>query len=328
MQFIAGVQVLVAFWYGATAFHHLTGASTGTSFLIGGISALVLVLVVVMKFPRLVLGTATLCWAIGGVMLGHWLFGGIGQALVVGIIFAAIGFGANAGFIAEMMASHNKGVAIAEAVLPPITSTKDREGILRLWHAVRLLDRIKVLDDETFRSLNGRCAEILGMPNPPEGSAPVRTNDVADAFESVSLLKGNGLISEDTAARIKGRIEAWWAERTVAAPVQTVPVSPASRTADRVDLLTATDKEVLAGNLFRLAENRALSFETFARVMVQLDPAYDASRVTAQSFPFEDDADRGDLEVIERLRKLDLITVAEYRRGLQVILPYIHEKSA
>lgn len=78
---IAALQVLAAFWYGAFAFHQLTGAGTGTSFLIGGLGALVLVLLVVVKFPRLVLGTATLCWAVAGVMLGHWLFGGIGQAL-------------------------------------------------------------------------------------------------------------------------------------------------------------------------------------------------------------------------------------------------------
>ncbi len=182
MQLIAALQVLAAFWYGAFAFHHLTGASTGTSFLIGGVGAFVLVLVVVIKFPRLVLGTATLCWAVAGVMLGHWLFGGIGQALVVGVILAGIGFTANAGFIAEMLASHRKGEAIAESILPPIASAKDREGVLLLWHAVRRLDRIKVLDDDMFRSLNGRCAEILGMPNPPEGSAPPSTHDVADAF--------------------------------------------------------------------------------------------------------------------------------------------------
>lgn len=328
MQLIAALQVLAAFWYGAFAFHHLTGASTGTSFLIGGVGAFVLVLVVVIKFPRLVLGTATLCWAVAGVMLGHWLFGGIGQALVVGVILAGIGFTANAGFIAEMLASHRKGEAIAESILPPIASAKDREGVLLLWHAVRRLDRIKVLDDDMFRSLNGRCAEILGMPNPPEGSAPPSTHDVADAFEAVSLLKANGLVSEDAAVRIKSRIEAWWATRTAPAPVPPVAVVPLARPVERPEQLTDTQREVLAGLVFRLVENRALSFETFVRVMVQLNPDYDASRLSAQSFPFADDADRGDLEVIERLKTLGLITAEEYRRGLQVILPYIHEKSA
>lgn len=328
MQFIAGVQILAAFWYGAMTFHQLTGAGTGTSFLIGGGGALVLVLLVVMKFPRLLLGIATLGWAVGGVMLGHWLFGGIGQGLVVGLILAGVGFMANAIFIAEMRNSHDKGVAIAEAVLPPIVSAQDRKGVVILWHAARRLDRIGVLDDQTFRTINGRCAEILGMPNPPEGTEPARINDIADAFDSVSLLKSNGLLSDHVADRTHDRIEDWWERRAASAATKAGPATPASGMVTGKDGLTATDREVLAGQLFRLIENRTLSFETFARVMVELDPSYDLSRVSAQMFPFEDDADAGDLEVVERLRKLDLITAAEYRRGLQVILPYIHEKSA
>lgn len=328
LQFIAGVQILAAFWYGAMTFHHLTGAGTGTSFLIGGGGALALVMVVVMKFPRLLLGTATLGWAIGGVMLGHWLFGGIGQALVVGLILAGVGFMANAVFIAEMRTSHDKGVAIAEAVLPPTISAQDRKGVVILWHAARRLDRIGVLDDQTFRTLDGRCAEILGMPNPPDGSDPARINDVADAFEAVSVLKSNGLISDHVANRTKDRIEDWWASRTAPSSTKALSSTTAAMTVAGKDGLTDTDKEILAGQLYRLIENRTLSFETFARVMVELDPSYDLSRISAQMFPFEDDADAGDLQVVERLRKLDLITVAEYRRGLQVILPYLHEKSA
>ncbi|TXI01377.1 MAG: hypothetical protein E6Q73_07255 [Pseudorhodobacter sp.] len=327
MQTIIGGQMLFLFFASAMGFHQITGAGTGVSLLVGGFGGVMAIYGLYRSFPRSVLGLAAGAWAVGGFVLGNALFGTALGTLIPGLIGAAIGFAANKGWFAEMDASFAKGEAWAGAVLPPIVSQQDREGLVVLWHAVRRLDRMKVMDEATANRLNGEIAGLLRMPNPPEGSAPMLVNDVADGFKAARMLQANGLIGAAEADGIRARIEARQSQArpsagTTAARAPVPPRAPMGVNPD--GSLTETEREKLAAYLPKLAENRALSAASYARVMAVLDPASAERNLAAIDYPFEDSADTDDLETVERLHKAGLIDATEYRRGLQVILPYLH----
>ena len=325
---LAGFQYVIFFIYGAVAFHKLTGAGTGTSFLVGGIGGAGLVGILFMSFPKAMLTVATVAWTIGGLFLGNSLFGSVPMGLLLALILGGTGWVVNLYMLSELRVGEKQGADFMNSVLPPITSAKDKEGLVLLWHSLRRLDRIKVIDDETFRSLNGKFASMLGMPNPPEGSAPPRTNDVADAFEAVSLLKTNGFVPEDQAQRIKERIEVWFNAKMAPPPAISQPEPKARRAMEMLPdgSLSDTEREILAAYLPKLTENRALSVETFKRVMADLDKNFDGSHISDAMFPFDDTADEDDLETIARLHKAGLLTTPEYRRGLQVLGPMVSSK--
>ncbi len=88
--------------------------------------------------------------------------------------------------------------------------------------------------------------------------------------------------------------------------------------------LTASEREILAAYLPKLIGNRAMSVATYGRVMAVLDRSLAGLDLSGVEIPFEDEADADDLETAERLYKAGLIDATEYRRCLQVILPYLH----
>lgn len=137
------------------AFHLITGAGTGVSLLIGGFGGFFVIYLIYRKFPKSVIGLA---WGAGGFMLGNFVFGATGASLIIGLIGAVVGGAINAAFFGEIDKSHSKSEKLAEAILPEIISKKDREGLIVLWHAVRRLDRMKVVDEGTFKRLNGDIA--------------------------------------------------------------------------------------------------------------------------------------------------------------------------
>ena len=328
VQMIIGGQMLFLFFALSMGFHQTTGAGTGVSLLIGGFGGIMAIYFLYRQFPRSVLGLAAAAWAFGGLTLGSYV-GGFGTMLVLAFIGAGIGWIANMGWFAEMDAGFDRGANWTGSVLPPVVSQKDREGLVALWHAVRRLDRMKVMDETTFKRLNGEIAGLLGMPNPPEGSAPMRTNDVADGFEAARMLQENGLIGAAEADGIRARIEAR-ANEARPMPVAAQAASPtrAPRGVNADGSLTDSEREILAGYLPKLVENRALSAATYARVMGVLDPSSAGMGLAEITYPFEDSADPDDLETVERLYKAGLIDATEYRRGLQVILPYLHTTGA
>lgn len=326
MQLLFGFQLLYLFFAMARGFNLITGAGGGVSLLIGGFGGFLVIYLIYRKFPKSVIGLAGLAWAVCGFMLGNFVFGTIGASLIIGFISAVIGGAMNAAFFEEIDKGHAKGEAFAEAILPEIISKKDREGLVVLWHAVRCLDRMKVIDGATFKRLNGTIADILKRPNPPEGSEPMRINDVADGFEAVRMLKDNDMIGVAEAEGIRARIEARENEPRQAPRTEETrePRGRAPMALNADGSLPETERQILVSYLPQLVENRALSSASYARVMAVLEPGIDESELATVAFPYEDSADTDDLETVERLYKAGLIDVAEYRRGLQVILPYLH----
>ena len=75
------------------AFHLITGAGTGVSLLIGGLGGFFLIYLIYRKFPKSVIGLAALAWAVGGFMLGNFVFGTIGASLIISLIGAFAGGG-------------------------------------------------------------------------------------------------------------------------------------------------------------------------------------------------------------------------------------------
>jgi len=329
MQLLVGAQILFLFFALASGFHQITGAGTAVSMLIGGFGGVAALYAIYRRFPKSVLGLATGAWAIGGLMLGNAVFGTAGATLILVLLGAAFGFAVNIAWLSGLDAQLGNSDALVAPFQSPALNASDREGLVVLWHAVRRLDRMKVIDAATFKRLNGFIAGLLQMPNPPEGSAPRPTIDVADGFQAVRQLQDNSMISEAEAEAIRARIEARENDRSAPRAPEAPRLVP-----DRAPMglnpdgsLTESEREILAAYLPKLVENRALSLASFLRLKAVLEPGFVGSDLTDAAFPFEDSADADDLETVERLHKAGLIDATEYRRGLQVILPYLHKSA-
>jgi len=344
MKFIGGLQIIILFIGGAIGFKDLTGAGPLASFVFGGMGLVMIVALLFIWLPRIMIAVGAVLWTIAGYSLAHWAFGDVLSALAGAIVVGGMGAGANYLFMQETLQDYMKGQQFGERMLPSrpkssasATSTQV-DIILKAYKSIHTLDSIGVLEENIFARLDQKCNEVIDSSGVdimhPDAQVPQHVDEV-EAFDSLSHLKGVELVSKSEAEEIRAKI-ALWSKRAVApavtsgsAPIATpTAVAPSPAFVQMKEPLSEDDMQFLAGSLYRLVYNRAMSLDTFRRLMKRLDPSVDHSGAKEDNFPFEDEGDNGDLEIAQQLYGLKLIDLAEYRRTLQVILPYIHEKNA
>mgnify|MGYP005856528607 CR=1 FL=1 len=330
MFIIAGLQGLMLLAFGTKLFSDFTGMGFFASLIFGGFGSCALLGIMFALLPRITLALATGFWGLFGYSLAQSMFGDVGSSIAGAVLLGAMGGGANYGLMQDFLGGYARGQALAggqpdggspRSNVPSMTE-EQAEQMEAIWRSLYVLKGIDAVKLSTFSRMDKKFVELFGIPGSEAiGSASNAHPSTDDVMTSLMRLSDSDLLSKDEMDAIDQRVEEWFEKPVPVAARPAAPATPPATKAERA--LDEDEKSLLAGNLFRLAENRAIGLDTFSRLQQRLDPTYDTARVRAENFPYLDEADKGDLETVERLFETGLIDRAEYQRAVQVILPHL-----
>ena len=325
---IAGLQAIMLLTVGTKVVSDLTGMGGLASFVFGGLGSCAILGIMFASIPRITLALASGFWAILGYQLGSSMFGDIGSSIAGALVLGGLGMGANYGLMQDSLAGYHTGQDLAGGPVQSARSNmlsmtdEQTEQMEAIWRSLYVLKSIGVVKLSTFSRMDKKFSELFGMPGSEAIGSVSNSNPSTDeVMTSLMWLSDSDLLSKDEMDAINRRVEEWFKKPVPVAAQPTAPATPPVATVDGA--LDKDEEAFLAGNLFRLAENRAIGLDTFSRLQERLDLTYDTDRVRPENFPYLDEADKGDLETVERLFETSLIDRAEYQRAMQIILPHL-----
>ena len=324
---VAGLQALILLVIGTTVVSNLTGMGGFASFIFGGLGACGIFGIIFVFIPRIMLVLTSGFWAISGYGLGDSMFGDIASSIAGAVVLGGLGFVVNYGLMQDSLTSYHEGQRLAGGPVQstrsdvPSMTNEQADQMEAIWRGLYVLKGIGAVKLSTFSPLDKKFSQLFGMSGSEAlGNVNNANPSTDEVMTSLMQLSDSDFLSKDELNVIEGRVEEWF-EKPVSIAAR--PATPPVETADGA--LDKNEEALLAANLFRLAENRAIGLHTFSRLQQRLDPTYDISRVRPEVFPYLDEADQGDLETVESLFKASLIDRAEYQRAMQVILPHLSE---